>query len=127
YLWSPSGATTDTAKALCTGNYCCTVTDKHGCVDSVCVSVVAGIDELSHSSAIQIFPDPNNGYFTISGLSKGLVIEVYNYIGQRISHGNADNASMEFNIADRPNGIYLVRILTKDGQLVQQSRIIKTN
>ncbi len=125
YLWSPGGATTDTAKGLCTGNYCCTITDNVGCVDTVCIGVAAGISELYNTPSITVFPNPTNGAFTISGLSKGMTIELYNYTGQRVSANIADNSTMQFKIADKAIGIYLIRITSKDGKLVEQSRILK--
>jgi hypothetical protein len=127
YLWSPGGATADTIKSICNGNYCCTVTDNNGCVDSVCINVVTGIPVISNSNPIKIFPDPNNGLFTISGLTKGYIVELYNYVGQELNSNVVADPTMQFNIADKPNGIYLVRIITKDGQLVEQAKLIKVN
>ncbi|HXB13396.1 MAG TPA: T9SS type A sorting domain-containing protein, partial [Bacteroidia bacterium] len=124
YLWT-NGATTDTIKNLCDSNYCCTVTDMNGCVDSVCMNVVTSIQILNNASSIKIFPNPNNGMFTISGLSKGMEVEVYNYLGEKISDMKASDATMQFNISDKSTGAYLVRILTKDGTLVGQEKLIK--
>jgi hypothetical protein len=129
YAWTPGGATTDTAKALCAGSYCCTVTDKNGCIDSSCISVVvSGIQEINgKASAIKIYPDPNNGYFTVTGVSKGQIVELYNYIGQQISTLVVDDATVHFNIFDKPSGVYLLRVITKDGQLVSQAKLLKVN
>jgi len=127
YSWSPGGGMTDTIKALCIGNYCCKVTDKKGCLDSACVDVITGIPAISHSSSVKIFPDPNTGYFTISGLSKGLLIELYNYTGQNVISTIAEDATTHFNISNLPNGIYLVRVLSITGDIILQSKIVKTN
>ncbi|HXB11928.1 MAG TPA: T9SS type A sorting domain-containing protein, partial [Bacteroidia bacterium] len=127
YNWSPGGATADSINSLCNGTYCCVITDHNGCIDSVCVSVITGIPILSNSTSIKIFPDPNNGVFTITGLSKGQIVEVYNYTGQEISSTETNSASMQFNITDKANGIYLVRILSADGKPVIQTKILKVN
>ena len=125
YKWT-GGATTDTIKSLCVGSYCCRVTDKNGCIDSVCVNVVTGIQELSNASDIHIFPDPNNGNFTVTGVLYGQIIEVYNYLGQLVNSTIAGDATIHFNISDKANGVYLIRIENKDGSVVTQQKMIKT-
>jgi hypothetical protein len=129
YAWSPGGATTDSIKSVCPGSYCCTVTDNKGCVDSVCITViVSAVQEIGdNTSTISIFPDPNNGYFTVSGVGKGQVVELYNDIGQKLNRTIASETNMHINIMDKPNGIYLVRILTNDGRLVGQAKLLKVN
>lgn len=126
YKWNPSGATTDTITGQCAGSYCCKVTDKNGCVDSICLTILTGIQELSNASSIKIYPDPNTGTFTVSGLLREQVIELYNYVGQKLSSTVVDNATMHFNIAANANGVYLVRILNKDGSVVTQKKMVKT-
>jgi len=127
YLWSPGGATTDTIKNLCDGDYCCKITDHNGCVDSVCQSIATGIPSIGNAPSVKIFPDPNNGYFTISGIAKGQVIEIYNYTGQQVGNYISDDNSMHLDIADKANGVYMVRILYPDGHVVTQAKILKTN
>jgi len=127
YSWSPGGATTDTAKNLCTGNYCCTITDNVGCVDTICVGVAAGVPEISNASSIKIFPNPTNGIFTISSLNAGMKVELYNYLGEKVNRATMESSIAQFNMEGQTEGIYLVRILSKDGGLVSQSKIVKTN
>jgi hypothetical protein len=128
YVWSPGGGTTDTINGLCMGSYCCKVTDSHGCVDSICMNIATGIPGITNASSIKIYPDPTNGFFTISGVLKGQIIEMYDYLGQMISSTVADNnADMHINITDKPNGVYLVRIVSKYGEQVIGVKIMKTN
>jgi large repetitive protein len=128
YKWS-AGQTTDTIKNQCTGEWCCVVTDHNGCSQTTCVTIkdATGIDAINNSSSLNIYPDPNNGFFTIDGLTEGQVIEVYNYLGQSISNTVANNETMHFDISTHSNGIYLVRILTREGILVTQKKIVKAN
>jgi hypothetical protein len=59
-------------------------------------------------------------------VSPGQTIELYNYTGQKLSSTvAANNASMQFNISDRADGIYLVRILNPDGSMATESKIVK--
>ncbi len=128
YLWS-NAATTDSIGSLCSGNYCCTVTDSKGCSDSTCAFVpksATGISTIKNASTITIYPDPNNGIFTIDGIIPGQQVELYNYTGQRLNSVTANNTTMRINISDKANGIYLIRILNSDGSPVLERKIIKT-
>ncbi len=71
--------------------------------------------------------DPSNGQFTIAGLGKGMFIEMYDYTGRKITTVSASDINMQLNISDQPNGIYLIRILDKNGNLLSQKRVVKTN
>jgi len=129
YLWSPGGEITDTIKGLTAGTYTVDITDKNGCTESASVHVtVTGIENIDNvSSTLNIYPDPNNGYFTIAGILRGQIIEVYDYTGKMITTTTANNESMQFNLSAQANGVYLVRILSKDGILIGQKKIVKAN
>jgi len=127
YSWSPGGATTDTIKGLHKGKYCCTVIDADSCTLTTCINIVTtGIQNIGNSSFISIYPDPNNGYFTVTGILSGQIIDIYNYLGDNLSSVTADGATMHFNISDKANGIYFISIRNSDGSIVIQKKIIKT-
>jgi len=127
YLWT-GGATTDTISSQCAGTYCCIVTDASGCQENICVTINGntGIGNISNSSSIAVYPDPSNGYFTVSGIAIGQVVEMYNYLGQIMESVSVDNPTMHFNISNKADGIYLIRIVNKDGSIVAQKKILKT-
>jgi large repetitive protein len=130
YFWSPSGQTGATATNLCAGTiYCCTVTDNNGCTgnDSCYLVTTVGIEDITNSSDIDIYPDPNNGYFTVDGLWRGQVMVLYNYLGQKIMSLTADEITVHINISNQPNGVYLILITTGDGTLLREQKIVKTN
>ena len=128
YNWSPGGGTNDTIKGKCPGHYCCVVTDSLGCKDSTCVTIIlTGIADIDGSSSlINVYPDPNTGDFTITGLTQGQVIDIYNSLGQKIKSKIADNSTMQFDISSYGNGIYLINIQNKDGSRAVLKKIIKT-
>ena len=128
YNWSPGGGTNDTINGKCPGHYCCVVTDSLGCKDSTCVTIIlTGIADIDGSSSlINVYPDPNTGDFTITGLTQGQVIDIYNSLGQKIKSKIADNSTMQFDISSYGNGIYLINIQNKDGSRVVLKKIIKT-
>jgi len=128
YSWSPGGGTTSTISGLSAGGYCCAISDNNGCTQTVCVQVafVAGIDNISNSSNINIYPNPTIGNFTIAGVSQGQVVELYNYLGEKLSSSKVINTIMQFDISDKSNGVYLIRILNTDGTLVTEKKMVKT-
>ncbi len=127
YLWSPNNQTTDSIGNQCLGTYCCIVTDNKGCTDSSCVVITktSGINTISNSSAINIFPNPTSGSFTVTGLMQGQRIELYNYMGQKLNSLTANKTTLNFDISDKANGVYLIRILNKDGSFSAQKKIVK--
>ncbi len=142
YAWSPGGGTKATMSGLAEGTYTVTVTDKHGCSYTVssnliCILPVVKDDMDGLPSTLQcchgindimLYPNPNNGQFTLTGLTHDMTIEMYDYTGRKIlSQLTIDNSQLTINISDQPNGIYLIRILEKDGNLVSQKKVIKTN
>jgi hypothetical protein len=130
YVWRPSGKTTDTIKGLCTGHYCCKVTDHNGCVDSACTNVTTGIKNIvSGKGQISIYPNPNNGAFTLeSGVENGeSLVELYNALGQNIYTRtlNLTGGSKNLiNINDQPSGIYFYRVSKSNGILLGQGKIL---
>lgn len=128
YVWTPGGATTDTIKNICNGHYCCTVTDNTGCSGTTCFNITTGISSLiGSSSSIHIFPNPTSGIITIDGIEEGQTVEVYNYLGQKVSSTMASNTTLQLDITTQATGIYLVRILNKDATLADQKKVIKIN
>ncbi|HTB32289.1 MAG TPA: choice-of-anchor tandem repeat GloVer-containing protein [Bacteroidia bacterium] len=130
YLWSQGNQTTDTIKNQCAGTYCCTVTDANGCSQTACVSITAvtGIENLTSSGVeINVYPNPTSSLVNVSGVEKGMIIEMYDNLGRSISNLIADNDKMQLNLMGQAQGMYLVRVLAKDGSIVDQKKVIKTN
>jgi len=125
YSWT-GGGTTDTIKSLCSGGYCCRVTDHNGCVDSACVTItnLTGVNEVSsNSGSIMIYPNPNNGQFTVrSTVDCGAsLIEIYNVLGEKISSASLNTikgGNSTIDISSQPNGVYVYKIISKTGALV---------
>jgi hypothetical protein len=139
YLWSPGGQTQQLLTGLAPGFYSITVTDANGCSIVSTQNYNCPPSELHRKddkpdlseatvSTIDLYPNPNSGTFTLSGLEEGQTIEMYDYTGRMISSQLVnDNIQTTMNIAGQPAGIYLVRILDKNGNLVMLKKMIKTN
>jgi trimeric autotransporter adhesin len=87
----------------------------------------------SNTNDVTIYPIPTTSSFTISGITKGQTIEVYNYLGQMVYTstqappiGGGASFTCQINISSLPNGIYLARILNTNGSIVAEKKIVKT-
>jgi len=132
YLWS-NGIKGAYNYGICHNTYCCSVTDAHGCADSVCIIVEsdAGINNIaSGAGKISVYPNPNNGQFTIvSSASSGIsMVEIYNVLGEKVyttSLNSNKGGTSSININNQPNGIYLYRVISNDnGSLVGEGKIV---
>ncbi len=143
YKWSSNcgSKTTATVTGLSAGTYTVTVTDAHKCTAMAAITITQpaktkspetnGEDSGSVSQCcpdrnVNLYPNPNTGQFTIAGIMKGMIIEVYDYTGRKICFVNANEETTWLNISTQPNGVYLIRILDKEGNLVSQKKVIKT-
>jgi hypothetical protein len=75
---------------------------------------VTRLNEFSENEMIQIYPNPNNGFFTIKlphTVDKNYVVEVINLTGQTVySESLSDKNILRINLTGKPDGIYLVKI-----------------
>ncbi len=90
-----------------------------------------GISNLEpYKGQLTIFPNPGKGIFTLimqsyeSGIKN---IEVYNVLGENVftktlPSSKGDNYSVD--LKNQPNGIYLYRLLTLTGELVEEGKLI---
>ncbi|HTB31820.1 MAG TPA: T9SS type A sorting domain-containing protein, partial [Bacteroidia bacterium] len=140
YSWSPGGGTKATMSGLSNGTYTITVKDKNGCSVSTTKTFSCAIapppgngeidgdpDNLLSTEAVNIYPNPSKGQFTISGLENGMIVDIYDYTGRKISSMVSSETILQLDLSGQSNGIYLVRILSKDGTLVSQKKLVKAN
>jgi len=137
YTWTPNVSTTATATGLTSRSYVVQVKDANGCYNNLSLNVSCSQPVVATYKAeatatccpmsgnINLYPNPNTGQFTLSGLQTGMVLEIYDYTGKRMSSTIATTATMQLNIS-QANGVYLIRILDKDGNLVSEKKVIKT-
>ncbi|MBI4930074.1 MAG: T9SS type A sorting domain-containing protein [Bacteroidetes bacterium] len=84
----------------------------------------------SNENNIVVFPNPNNGEFTVYGLQFPVQIRIYNSLGQ-IIHEQSVNKNSSAGISSgetvnlsEANGIYLLKIIT-EGKNISYLKIIK--
>jgi len=128
YNWA-GGGTNDTIQGKCAGNYCCIITDKNGCTQNVCVTILnaTGINEISHESKnIKIWPNPTTGKFSIQSPIAGQVaVDIYNMMGEKVLTQKLTSAPLSMiDISSQPEGIYFCRVTDIDGKSLGTSKII---
>jgi hypothetical protein len=76
-----------------------------------------GIYEFSNSPKIDIYPNPNSGTFTISFNEKHkqqMEIQVYDFLGNLVSHSSSDDIKVTIILPDVTKGIYFIHIQTAE-------------
>lgn len=96
-------------------------TDGVGCVASATMSILvedcASINELA-ANGMYVFPNPNQGSFTLQGLELGMRYAVYDVNGKLILEGISNQTNELIQLPRLTSGIYYIQSM-KDGQLCQ--------
>lgn len=132
YSWSTSATGSSILVAPpTTTNYVVTGTNADNCSKSATfsqvINICAGFNELAeNNSQINIFPNPNNGQFTIYSNDTELkkTVEIYNSLGALIKSLQLSTTDTIVDMGNEPNGLYIIKIIN-DKKMIQASRIIK--
>ncbi|MCZ8284252.1 MAG: T9SS type A sorting domain-containing protein, partial [Bacteroidia bacterium] len=87
-------------------------------------AVASGIQSQNANSDILLFPNPSHDELTVSLGSTTIVqsYKVYSATGQEmISNQEAHVSKIDVNISDLSNGIYMMKLLTKDGRTIEKN------
>ena len=117
YTWSSGAVGANIIEtATITTNYSLTATDINGCsntsVLTLSVDACVGIKNNYNNHSINVYPNPSNGMFYLTGNSaqNKLDIEVIDGMGQRILFFNCDNETDIIDLNEKVKGIYLLKI-----------------
>lgn len=131
YKWT-NGLTKDSIANLAVGDYTVTVTDANGCIEvqTYRIDFVSSTFEASSAIAkLSLYPNPTSGTAMLEVEFRKILdakVQVFNTMGQLITEQNSrqsDNAQYELDLANRPAGIYFVRI-TADNK-THTARLVK--
>lgn len=126
------GATSDSYDIVGkgSGNYYVCVTDNegcHGCSFILEMTCCVGIEEALFEGDIHVYPNPNNGQFTLEvemQRSMDMSVGLYDMIGKQVwvdqNLGNASSLRKEYNLSEVPDGVYFLRIHADDQMTVQK-------
>lgn len=128
YAWSTTPTqTTQTATNLGAGSYTVTVTDANGCTSTGTTSVATGVDGAGQIVALDVFPNPSHGVFTLSvsmPSAAALTIEVMDMAGKVVYTYTSDAVTTlvhEVNLGEVAAGSYLLKV--SNGTLNKVRRI----
>jgi hypothetical protein len=90
------------------------------------------------SGQVKVYPNPNNGIFTLSLSHAELVsasqtIEIYNVLGEQVYFEILKQVQGDYtvNLSNQPNGVYLYRVLSvrmdpsgKNGELIGEGKLV---
>ena len=82
-----------------------------------------GVNELESGSAT-VYPNPTTNSFTVE--AEGMThITVYNTLGQRVYEASCEGNSVVVNLNNAEVGIYMVRIVTANGEVTKRITVIR--
>jgi len=103
-------------------------TDSINVMMTIGCGVVAGLSQQPSSlnNVITIYPNPNNGMFTVklNLISENTMLEIYNALGTLVLKQKVTDFLMLINLAELPDGIYQARIIVSN-QITKHAKIIK--
>jgi hypothetical protein len=120
YSWSAGTSTTNVATNLPgtsgTGTtYTITITDAGGCSTSqtFTITCVTGIQSLANAGIVNVYPNPNNGLFTVVTNNKNLKsIKITDITGRLLYSGNTSDKEVQLNISHFNSGMYILEIIS---------------
>lgn len=116
-----AGETNQSFTASANGNYAVIVTQNNCSDTSACVNIsTVGIKDVSKSNTVNIYPNPSNGIYNLSGLDENSKISVYDAIGQIIYTSIITKSKETVNISLLPNGIYMIQIKSENNIITKK-------
>lgn len=89
---------------------------------------VLGINTVAVNNNVRIYPNPNNGSFTISdGKPSGeTVVEIFNMLGEKVYSQvmGAQNSRLNINISGQPSGVYMYKVVSGQGDMLSTGKFI---
>jgi hypothetical protein len=133
YTWNSAnvGVSTIAVTPTANTNYTVSGVGINGCTSNAAITLTisectALRENILNNSLITIYPNPNNGEFTIdlNEFSANTHIEVYNIFGELIMKQTIDSLNHNIDIQNLANGSYLVLIMQRE-KVIKKSIIVK--
>ena len=124
YSWS-TGDTTPTLAVDTFGVFAVSVTDYYGCTasDSVVIEYGVNNDLVNGQGNIVIYPNPNDGKFTVSYAGNGL-LTVVSADGKVVYENMLRNNKAEINLRKYGSGVYVLK-LRSEGKMIIRKIIVR--
>jgi hypothetical protein len=83
-----------------------------------------GIEDANELEKITVFPNPTQGNVHIDFIETTTTITIYNLMGEKLQELTTDE-NVVIDLSNYKNGIYLMKITTKDGMIIRKLNKIK--
>lgn len=130
YMWN-NGATSSTltVSPATTTTYTVKGTDVNGCENLAAVtqsvSECTDLETLMEEGQLKIYPNPNNGVFTVQMGKKGnYTIDIFNVLGELVAKDKITNTSVSINLDGR-KGIYVYSIWNEKKRVANGKLIVE--
>jgi hypothetical protein len=94
-------------------------------VDDINMSVSSGINEVTSSNSVKLYPNPTHGKFTIyssAPINENSIVNITNMVGQIVFSSALTSNNQEIDVNNLTNGMYFVTI--KNGTSTSTIKII---
>lgn len=103
-------------------------TNYNGVIFRIDTNLITSVNSLKPAkTAINLYPNPNNGVFTVQSSisSQQYSVEIYNILGELVySKPNIQNPTFNIDISSQVNGVYLYRLTAINGELIDDGKLI---
>ncbi len=103
YKFQYTGTFNVTMKATNAAGCTCEVTQK--------VGTTTAVNTVNALGGISIYPNPNNGTFTVKHADKQTMkVEIFSILGTKVYSSTSENGDLTVDLEDKAKGIYLVKV-----------------
>ncbi len=74
---------------------------------------------------IELYPNPTNGTFIVTGASNGNTVIVYDYMGRQVANSVVSADKAQLDLTHLPGSVYVVRVIDAAGNTTAFARLVK--
>ena len=88
--------------------------------------IYAGIQDVKPIGQVVLYPNPNNGSFTLAlqNVNEPAQVEVYNMLGENIYKTKLNPTNTVLSLNGQSNGVYFYRVIEENGDLVGSGKMV---
>lgn len=86
-----------------------------------------GVTTHQTTNDIRVYPNPAIDYIMVTENDNVDKVWIYNVLGKRVKAYKVETPEAKYDIRDLPKGMYIVRLIDHDGELVMTRRVNKIN
>lgn len=87
---------------------------------------VTGIEDKENTDAeLQLYPNPNNGLFTLIQSDRKAHVEIFDELGKKIYSADPSPGKIQIDLSDQAKGIYILKWTSGEGKVSNKKIIIQ--